>query len=159
MSFGRILAAVAVAASALLVAPTSFAAAPDAPQDEWVIESDTRKGDVWDQTNWAWDPEFPVIPHPYHGGDNQKWHISDDNTIKSKAYGWCVTSIGGKLAGRNCDGSQEQRWVGSSYDGYRSWLFESGDTGECITHNGVYKELVLAPCEPGRADQRWIIHE
>lgn len=159
MTLGRILAAVAVAASTLLVAPTANAAQPDTRQDEWVIQSDTRQDDVWDQTNWAWDPEFPVIPHPFHGENNQKWYISDDNTIRSKAYDWCVTSVNGRLAGRDCDGSAEQRWVGNSYDGYRTWLFELGNTDHCVTHNGVYKELILAPCDPGRADQRWIIRK
>ncbi|GAA1312582.1 ricin-type beta-trefoil lectin domain protein [Saccharothrix xinjiangensis] len=159
MKFGRVLATAAVAASALLTAPTANATGPDTQQDEWVVQSDTRKDDVWDQTNWAWDPEYPVIPHAYHGQNNQKWHISDDNTIKSKAYGWCVTSVNGRLAGRDCVGSPEQRWVGSSYDGYRTWLFELKGTGSCATHNGVHKELVLAPCEAGRADQRWIIRK
>ncbi|WP_033429083.1 ricin-type beta-trefoil lectin domain protein [Saccharothrix syringae] len=159
MALGRILATVAAAASALLVAPTSHAAGPDAQQDEWVIESHTTPGDVWDQTNWAWDPDYPVIPHPYHGEYNQRWYISDDHTITSKAYGWCVTSLDGKLAGRPCDGSESQQWVGTSYDGYETWLFELGSTDQCATHNGVYKELVLAPCEPGRSDQRWIIRK
>ncbi|KOV83145.1 ricin-type beta-trefoil lectin domain protein [Nocardia sp. NRRL S-836] len=158
MIFGRVAAVVAVAASALLVAPVSNAAPPDAQENVWMIESVTRPGDVWDQTNWAWDPEYPVIPHPRHNEDNQKWYISDDGGIRSVRYDWCVTSIDGKLAGRSCDGSHAQRWKGSSYDGYHSWLFELGDTGRCITHNGVYKELVLAACDADRSDQRWIIH-
>ncbi|WP_170232173.1 RICIN domain-containing protein [Saccharothrix saharensis] len=158
MTFGRILAAVVVAASALLIAPTSNADAPEAQQEEWVIESITRPGDVWDQTNWSWDPMFPVIAHPYHGEDNQKWYIGDDGTIRNKKYGWCVTEIDGKLAGRDCDGSESQRWVGRSYDGYHSWLFESGSSGRCVTHNGEYAELILTSCDPGRTDQRWNIH-
>ncbi|WP_170185213.1 ricin-type beta-trefoil lectin domain protein [Saccharothrix texasensis] len=159
MKFGRILAAVVAAASALLVAPIADAAQPDTRQDEWVIESYTRPGDVWDQTNWAWDPDYPVIPHPYHGEDNQKWFISDDNTITDKRYGWCVTAIGDKVAGRDCEGADSQRWVGASYDDYHTWLFELRDTGLCITHNGVYKELILTACDPGRSDQRWEIHK
>ncbi|MEU4742725.1 ricin-type beta-trefoil lectin domain protein [Actinosynnema sp. NPDC023658] len=158
MAFGRILAAVVVAGSALLVAPTSNADEVDAQQDEWVLESVTRPGDVWDQTNWAWDPQFPIIPHPYHGEANQRWYInSDDNTIQDKKYGWCATAIDDKLAGRPCNGSPQQRWVGTSPDGYHSWLFESDNTGRCVTHNGVYKELILTPCESDRTDQRWII--
>lgn len=157
MSFGRLLAAVAVAASALLAVPAAHAAEPDAQQDEWVIESVARPDDVWDQTDWAWDPEFPVIPHPFHGEDNQRWHIGDDNTIRDVKHEWCLTSIDGRLAGRDCDGSEEQRWVGDSPDNYHTWQFELGSTGECITHNGVYQELVLARCETERVDQRWII--
>ncbi|CCH34876.1 ricin-type beta-trefoil lectin domain protein [Actinosynnema sp. NPDC047251] len=159
MKFGRILAAVAVAATALLVAPASHAATPDAPQNEWEIESVTRPGDVWDQSNWAWDPEYPIVAHPRHGEDNQTWYISDDGTIKNKRYEWCATAVGGDLAGRRCNGSEDQRWVGHSYDNYHSWLFELGDSGRCVTHNGVYKELTLAPCERERSDQRWIIHK
>jgi hypothetical protein len=159
MIFGRVAAAVAAAASALLIAPVSDAAPADAPQDTWVMESVARPNDVWDQTNWAWDPEFPVIPHPRHDGDNQKWYIADDGTLRSKAYGWCLTSINGDLAGRPCDGSPAQRWKGASYDGYHSWLFELDGTDECVTHNGVYQELILSPCGPQRSDQRWIIHQ
>ncbi|MEU7524464.1 ricin-type beta-trefoil lectin domain protein [Saccharothrix sp. NPDC042600] len=159
MIFGRVAAVVAVAASALLIAPVSNAAPPDAPQDVWTIESVARPNDVWDQTNWAWDPEFPIIPHPRHDEDNQKWYISDDGTIRSVKYDWCVTSVDGKLAGRPCNGAPDQRWKGTSYDNYHSWLFELRDTGQCITHNGVYKELILTPCEPARVDQHWIIHK
>ncbi|MGM1063182.1 ricin-type beta-trefoil lectin domain protein [Saccharothrix sp. Mg75] len=158
MTFRRILTAVVVAASALLIAPAANAEQADTRQDEWVLESVTRPGDVWDQTNWAWDPEFPVIPHPRHGEDNQTWFISDDGSIRDKMYGWCATSVGGRLAGRPCDGSYEQRWVGHSYDGYETWLFELGNSDQCVTHNGVYKELILSPCGPERSDQRWIIH-
>ncbi|MEV0677384.1 ricin-type beta-trefoil lectin domain protein [Actinosynnema sp. NPDC050436] len=157
MKFGRALAAVAVAASALLIAPTSNAVEVDAPQDEWVIESVTRPGDVWDQSNWAWDPDFPVVAHPSHGEDNQRWYISDDGSIRDKKYGWCATEVDGAVAGRECDGSESQRWVGHSYDGYHSWQFELGTSDQCITHNGVYKELRLASCESRRTDQRWII--
>ncbi|MBB5960368.1 hypothetical protein FHS29_006991 [Saccharothrix tamanrassetensis] len=159
MKFGRIPAAVVVAASALLIAPTSNADPLDTPQDEWVLESVARPGDVWDQTNWAWDPEYPVIPHPSHGEDNQTWFISDDGTVRDKRYGWCATAIDDKLAGRPCDGSADQRWVGNSPDGYHSWLFELGNTGRCVTHNGVYKELILTSCDSERHDQRWIIHK
>lgn len=158
MIFRRVAATIAVAASALLIAPFANATAPDEPRDVWTIESVARPNDVWDQTNWAWDPEFPVIAHPRHDEDNQKWYISDNGAITSVRYDWCVTSIGGKLAGRPCTGSPDQRWKGSSYDGYHSWLFELGDTDQCITHNGVYKELILSPCGPERSDQRWIIH-
>ena len=158
MTFGRILAAVVVAASALLIAPTSNADAPEAQQEEWVLESITRPGDVWDQTNWDWDPMFPVIAHPYHGEDNQKWYIGDDGTIRDKMYGWCVTEIDGRLAGRDCDGSESQRWVGQPYDDYHSWLFESGSSGRCVTHNGEYAELILTWCDPARTDQHWNIH-
>ena len=158
MKLGRLIAAIAVAGSALLIAPTSNAVQPDTRQDGWVLESVTRPGDVWDQTNWAWDPQYPIIPHPRHGEDNQTWFISDDGTIRDKMHGWCATAIDGKLAGRPCDGSEDQRWVGRSHDGYHSWLFESGRTEHCVTHNGVYTELVLAPCDRERSDQRWIIH-
>lgn len=159
MIFGPIAAAFAATASALLITPVSHAAPLDAPQEVWTIESVTRPGDVWDQTNWAWNPEYPVVPHPRHDEDNQKWYISDDGTIRSKKYDWCVTSVDGKLAGRPCDGSADQRWKGSSYDGYHSWLFELGSTDQCITHDGVYKELILSPCGSERTDQRWIIHK
>ncbi|WP_181320287.1 ricin-type beta-trefoil lectin domain protein [Saccharothrix carnea] len=157
MTLARILTAIVAAASALLVAPISNAA-PE--PDRWVLESVAVPNDVWDQTNWAWDPEYPIIPHPRHDGDNQKWYISDDGTIRNVQYnGWCATSVGGKLAGRPCDGSDSQRWDGTSYDGYYSWLFELRGTDDCVTHNGTYKELILTSCNPGRFDQRWIIHK
>ena len=76
---------------------------------------------------------FPVNAHPSHGGDNQQWYKGDD-------------------------GSESRRWVRRAFDGYHSWLFESGTTGRCVTHNGAYQELVLTPCESGRYDQRWIVH-
>lgn len=157
MVFGRIVVAVVTAASALLIAPASNADAPDAQQEEWVLESVTRPGDVWDQTNWDWDPMFPVIAHPYHGEDNQKWYKEGD-TIKDKRYGWCATAIDGSLAGRDCDGSESQRWVGRSYDDYYSWQFESGTSGQCVTHNGAYQDLILTACDPERTDQRWNLH-
>ncbi|WP_433271288.1 ricin-type beta-trefoil lectin domain protein [Actinosynnema sp. CS-041913] len=159
MKFKRILGAVAMAASALLIAPTSNADHLDAPQDEWELESVARPGDVWDQTNWAWDPQYPIIAHPRHGEDNQTWFISDDGTIKNKKYGWCATSIDGKLAGRPCGSVGNQKWKGKSPDGYHSWQFELDNTGLCVTHNGVYKELILTRCESERRDQRWIIHK
>lgn len=160
MKFGRIVAAVAVAASALVISPTANATEQDVQQDEWVIESVTRPDDVWDQSNWAWDPDYPVVAHPAHGEDNQTWHIDNDNhTVVNKKYGTCVTNINGKLAGRRCDGSANQRWLGHSTDNYHSWHFELGSTDRCITHNGEYKELVLADCENDRTDQRWIIHK
>ena len=158
MPFGRILTAVVAVASAMLVGPTSNAAEPDTRQDQWKIASVAVPDDVWDQTNWNWDPMYPVIPHPSHGQDNQRWYFSGDGLIRNVAYSaWCLTSINGRLAGRDCDGSDSQRWDGESPDGYYSWLFELRGTGNCVTHNGTYKELILARCEHVRQDQRWII--
>jgi hypothetical protein len=161
MKFGRILTAVAVAATALLVAPTSNAAEPETQPQTWKIESVAVPNDVWDQTNWAWDPIYPVIPHPSHGGDNQKWYISDDGEIRNVQYdSWCLTSVDGKLAGRDCEDLDTQKWDGASYDNYHSWEFELRGTGQCVTHNGTYKELILADCEFGRRqDQSWIISQ
>jgi len=156
MKFGRILAAVAVAGSALLAAPAANAD-PLVAQQQWKIESLTRSSDVWDQSNWAWDPDFPVIAHESHGGANQKWYISNDGTIKSVEHGWCVTAIDGKLAGRPCGDFDNQKWKGVDHDGYHNWQFKLEGSNRCVTHNGEFKELILTECEDRRQDQRWII--
>ncbi|MEV8439823.1 ricin-type beta-trefoil lectin domain protein [Actinosynnema sp. NPDC051121] len=156
MKFARILTAVVAVASALLVTPTSNAE-PDTQRDQWKFESVAVPNDVWDQSNWDWDPMYPVVAHPSHDGDNQKWFINGDNTIENVQYGWCLTSIDGKLAGRDCDGSGNQKWKGESDDGYYSWLMRLDGTNQCVTHNGTYAELVLRTCESVRQDQHWII--
>ncbi|MCE7000294.1 ricin-type beta-trefoil lectin domain protein [Saccharothrix sp. S26] len=156
MKFARVLTAVVALASALLVTPASHAD-PDAQRDQWKFVSVAVPNDVWDQTNWAWDPEYPIIGHPSHGEDNQEWFINGDSTIESVRYGWCATAIGDKLAGRPCDGSGNQKWKGEPHDGYYSWLMRLEGTDQCVTHNGTYAELVLRTCERVRQDQQWII--
>ncbi|MFI9011276.1 ricin-type beta-trefoil lectin domain protein [Actinosynnema sp. NPDC053489] len=160
MAFRRILTAVAIAASALLVAPTAYAdqADPADTDQAWYrIQSYTVRNDVWDQTNWDWDPIYPTIAHPSHGGANQQWSISDDGTFLDREYGWCATAVDGVVAGRACEHLPEQRWKGSPSGDYEYWLIELEGTGLCVTHDGTYAPLRLANCDFERHDQRWII--
>lgn len=157
MKFARILVAFVATVSALLVAPASNAAQPDTRQDLWVLQSDTVRDDVWDQTNWAWDPDYPVIAHPRHGGANQQWYWPGDDTIRNREYGWCVTSLDGTLAGRDCGDFEDQRWTFEPREDWRVWKIELQGTNLCVTHNGTYNALILTRCEEDRVDQKWII--
>ncbi|MEU4767879.1 RICIN domain-containing protein [Actinosynnema sp. NPDC023794] len=157
MKFARILVTFVATVSALLVAPLSNAAQPDTQQDQWFLESDAVPNDVWDQTNWAWNPDYPVIPHPHHDGANQKWYWPGDGTIRNVQYGWCVTSLEGKLAGRECGAFPYQKWDFMDRENWRVWLIRLEGTDDCVTHNGTYKELILAECQDRRTDQKWII--
>ncbi|MEV1120471.1 ricin-type beta-trefoil lectin domain protein [Actinosynnema sp. NPDC049800] len=159
MKFARLLVTFVATVSALLVAPLSNAAQPDAQQTFYEIQSDTVTDDVWDQTNWAWNPDYPVIAHPRHGGDNQQWYWPGDGTIRNKQYGWCVTSIEGTLAGRDCGAYPNQEWDLSPRDNWRVWKVELRGTNLCVTHNGTYNALVLTRCEEDRVDQLWHLIE
>lgn len=155
MKFARILVAFAATVAALLVAPTSNAAQAEPRPDEWIFQSDAVPNDVWDQTNWAWDPMYPIIAHPRHGKANQRWIEPGDGTIRNVQDGSCVTAINNTLAGRQCDGSSSQQWKRYGRQDWRVWEFRLADTNRCVTHNGTYAPLILTQCEPWRVDQQW----
>jgi hypothetical protein len=153
MTFRRVLTATLVAASALVIAPTAIADQADARQDVIMIESVTRPGDVWDQSNWS---GYPVIAYPNHGEANQMWEVLGNGTIlREERDGLCATAENDQVVGRPCTGYADQRWFGLDQDD--ATMIRLYATGLCVTHDGSKRQLLLRDCDPDRSDQRWYI--
>ncbi|MGM1060173.1 ricin-type beta-trefoil lectin domain protein [Saccharothrix sp. Mg75] len=156
MSVRPILAAAAAVCSALLVAPTAHAARTDTDvkADRVVIESANGSEEVWQQT--LWDGE-PTIVETFRATPNQFWFVRGDGTIRNHDNGLCATSVdGSRVAGRDCDGHADQRWVirGSG----NSRLLENEADETCATYDGQERQLRLRGCDPYDRDQRWYLN-
>ncbi|GAB2990971.1 RICIN domain-containing protein [Saccharothrix stipae] len=153
MTFRRVLTAVAVAASALALAPTATADQADTPQRVVTIESAARPGDVWDQSDWS---GYPTIAYPAHGEANQRWEVGYNGTLKEQRDGLCATAQDDAVVGKPCDGSLAQQWRGEESE---PWMIRNMDAGTCVTHDGSVRQLLLTTCDPERADQRWYVRD
>lgn len=126
-------------------------AAGSAPHRHGIVEvrSDVAAGSCMD-ANAA---KGNVILWPCHGGSNQKFHYSDDGTLRHR--GRCLGANGASLVFKRCDASPDTRWTfagGEIRNGAQQCIDIAGGDRASGT------PLVAWSCQ-GAPQQRWTRRE